>query len=313
MTAEQLKTSATVKVGDIDLDLNESNYGLQDWQTAFVDITVTLKKADGTQIPTAGLNNLTDDTTYTIEVTVAPKNEGNATEKTGSKEDKINVFKPELTFKDSEAYYGETVPTDFSGNKVGSETWKHGDTVSTDVTMLGTEPTLNISYTPDESKLESGKYTKQDIGVDVAVKIGNADVTNQTTFLHTACAGQTCTLPEGKEFLIHVKTCTLTIKKTGGADNESYVFDVLKDGTKYSEVTIWGNGTEELVELPVGTYTIQENTGWSWRYNADNGTGVTLSAEAPAGEITCTNKSNDKIYWLNGFSQVVRNIFGVSH
>lgn len=313
VTAEQLKTSATVKVGDIDLDLNESNYGLQDWQTAFVDITVTLKKADGTQIPTAGLNNLTDDTTYTIEVTVAPKNEGNATEKTGSKEDKINVFKPELTFKDSEAYYGETVPTDFSGNKVGSETWKHGDTVSTDVTMLGTEPTLNISYTPDESKLESGKYTKQDIGVDVAVKIGNADVTNQTTFLHTACAGQTCTLPEGKEFLIHVKTCTLTIKKTGGADNESYVFDVLKDGTKYSEVTIWGNGTEELVELPVGTYTIQENTGWSWRYNADNGTGVTLSAEAPAGEITCTNKSNDKIYWLNGFSQVVRNIFGVSH
>ncbi len=315
VNADDLKNGATVMVGDIPLDLSraDQNYGLDEWQTAFVDITVTLKKADGTQIPTAGLNNLTDDTTYTIEVTVAPKNEGNATEKTGSKEDKINVFKPELTFKDSEAYYGETVPTDFSGNKVGSETWKHGDTVSTDVTMLGTEPTLNISYTPDESKLESGKYTKQDIGVDVAVKIGNADVTNQTTFLHTACAGQTCTLPEGKEFLIHVKTCTLTIKKTGGADNESYVFDVLKDGTKYSEVTIWGNGTEELVELPVGTYTIQENTGWSWRYNADNGTGVTLSAEAPAGEITCTNKSNDKIYWLNGFSQVVRNIFGVSH
>lgn len=313
VTAEQLKTGAVVEVGGIELALNEPNYGLQDWQTAFVDITVAVKDKDGNAIPSGGLNNLTDDTTYTIEVTVAPKNEGNATEKTGSKEDKINVFKPELTFKDSEAYYGETVPTDFSGNKVGSETWKHGDTVSTDVTMLGTEPTLNISYTPDESKLESGKYTKQDIGVDVAVKIGNADVTNQTTFLHTACAGQTCTLPEGKEFLIHVKTCTLTIKKTGGADNESYVFDVLKDGTKYSEVTIWGNGTEELVELPVGTYTIQENTGWSWRYSANNGGSAELTAQNPTGSITCTNTANDKIYWLNGFSQVVRNIFGVSH
>lgn len=313
VTAEQLKTSATVKVGDIDLDLNESNYGLQDWQTAFVDITVTVKKADGTQIPTAGLNNLTDDATYTIEVTVAPKESGSVQAQTGSGSANINVFKPELTFKDSEGYYGDTVPTDFSGNKVGSETWKHGDTVSTDVTMLGTEPTLNISYTPDESKLESGKYTKQDIGVDVAVKIGNADVTNQTTFLHTACAGQTCTLPDGMKFLIHVKTCTLTINKTGGAGNESYVFDVYKDGTKYSEVTIWGNGTEELVELPVGTYTIQENTDWSWRYNADNGTGVTLSADNPAGEITCTNTANDKTFWLNGFSQVVRNIFGVSH
>ena len=115
------------------------------------------------------------------------------------------------------------------------------------------------------------------------------------------------------EFLIHVKTCTLTINKTGGANNESYVFDVLKDGTKYSEVTIEGNTSQTLYELPVGQYTIVEDIGWSWRYNADNGTGVTLSAKAPAGEITCTNKSNDKIYWLNGFSQVVRNIFGVSH
>lgn len=313
VTAEQLKTGAVVEVGGIELALNEPNYGLQDWQTAFVDITVTVKKADGTQIPTAGLNNLTDDATYTIEVTVAPKESGSVQAQTGSGSANINVFKPELTFKDSESYYGDTVPTDFSGNKVGSETWKHGDTVSTDVTMLGTEPTLNISYTPDESKLESGKYTKQDIGVDVAVKIGGTDVTTYTNFKHQPCENQTCILPDGMKFLIHVKTCTLTINKTGGADNESYVFDVYKDGVKYSEVTVWGNGTETLVELPVGTYTIQENTGWSWRYTADNGTAAILSADNPAGEITCTNTANGKIYWLNGFSQVVRNIFGVSH
>ena len=312
VNADDLKNGATVEVGGIELDLNEPNYGLQDWQTAFVDITVTLKKADDTQIPTTGLNNLTDDTTYTIEVTVAPKNEGSVTQKTGNAPGKINVFKPELTFKDSEGYYGADVP-ELSGNLTKTE-WKHGTTLDTAVTMIGAKPELGFTYTPEDGKIDGGKInTKQDIGVDVAVKIGNADVTNHTTFKHLDCAGQTCTLPEGKEFLIHVKTCTLTIKKTGGADNESYVFDVLKDGTKYSEVTIWGNGTEELVELPVGTYTIQENTGWSWRYNADNGTGVTLSAEAPAGEITCTNKSNGKNYWLNGFSQVVRNIFGVSH
>lgn len=313
VTAEQLKTGAVVEVGGIELALNEPNYGLQDWQTAFVDITVTVKDKDGNAIPPDGLKDLTADTTYTIEVTVAPKNEGSVTQKTGNAPGKINVFKPELTFKDSEGYYGDAVPTDFSGNKVGSETWKHGDTVSTDVTMLGTEPTLNISYTPDESKLESGKYTKQDIGVDVAVKIGGTDVTTYTNFKHQPCENQTCILPDGMKFLIHVKTCTLTINKTGGADNESYVFDVYKDGVKYSEVTVWGNGTETLVELPVGTYTIQENTGWSWRYTADNGTAAILSADNPAGEITCTNTANGKIYWLNGFSQVVRNIFGVSH
>lgn len=315
VTAEQLKTGAVVEVGGIELALNEPNYGLQDWQTAFVDITVTVKKADGTEIPAVGLNNLTDDTTYTIEVTVAPNTVGTVEGKTGKNEPgaKINVFKPELTFKDSEGYYGDAVPTDFSGNKV-SETWKHGTTLDTTVTMIGAKPELDFTYTPETDKINGGKInTKQDIGVDVAVKIGNADVTNHTTFKHENCTGQTCTLPENMEFLIHVKTCTLNITKQGGADNESYVFDVYKNGTKYSEVTIWGNGTEELVELPVGTYTIHENTGWSWRYNADNGTAAILSADNPTGSITCTNTANDKIYWLNGFSQVVRNIFGVSH
>lgn len=313
VNADDLKNGATVEVGGIVLALNEPNYGLEDWQTAFVDITVTLKKADDTQIPTTGLNNLTDDTTYTIEVTVAPKYDATTENtKSGTDTKNINVFKPELTFKDSEGYYGAEVPA-FTDNKV-SEKWMHNNVEAVPANMIGTAPKLDFTYTPEADKINNGKInTKQDIGVDVAVKIGNADVTNQTTFLHTACAGQTCTLPENMEFLIHVKTCTLTINKTGGAGNESYVFDVYKDGTKYSEVTIWGNGTEELVELPVGTYTIQENTGWSWRYTADNGTGVTLSAKAPAGEITCKNTANGKIYWLNGFSQVVRNIFGVSH
>ena len=313
VNADDLKNGATVEVGGIDLDLNEPNYGLQDWQTAFVDITVAVKDKDGNAILSGGLNNLTDDTTYTIEVTVAPKYDATTENtKSGTDTKNINVFKPELTFKDSEGYYGADVP-ELSGNLTKTE-WKHGTTLDTAVTMIGAKPELGFTYTPEAGKIDNNKInTKQDIGVDVAVKIGNTDVTNHTTFKHENCTGQTCTLPDGMKFLIHVKTCTLTINKTGGAGNESYVFDVLKDGTKYSEVTIWGNNTETLVELPVGTYTIQENTGWSWRYNADNGTGVTLSAEAPAGEITCTNKSNDKIYWLNGFSQVVRNIFGVSH
>ena len=309
VTAEQLKTSATVKVGDIELALNEPNYGLEDWQTAFVDITVTVKDKAG-NIVSDKIDNLINDTTYTIEVTVAPKNEGSATQKTGSNEGKINVFKPELTFKDSEGYYGAAAPTTYADNLTKTE-WKH-PTATGDI--LGIEPKLDITCTPEAGKIDNNKInTKQDIGVDVAVKIGNADVTSHTTFKHQDCAGQTCTLPENMEFLIHVKTCQLTITKSGGASNESYVFDVYKDGTKYSEVTIWGNSTETLVELPVGTYTIQENTGWSWRYTADNGTAAILSADNPAGEITCTNTANDKSYWLNGFSQVVRNIFGVSH
>lgn len=323
VTAEQLKDGAEISVGDVKLDLTKDNYGLEYWQTEYVDITITVKNKDGNVISDK-LDNLTDDTTYTVEVTVAPKTVGTstpakgdaATAKTGVNDPAANiyVFKPELTFKDSTAYYGESVPANnnYSGNKVGSETWKHGDTVSTDVIMLGTKPTLDISYTPDESKLESGKYTKQDVPVAATVKIGTENVNEHTTFVHQDCTGKTCALPEGYHFWIHIQTCTLNITKQGGADDESYVFDVFKDDVKYSEVTVWGNGTETLVELPIGTYTISENTGWSWRYSANNGGSAALTTQNPTGSITCVNTKNNN-QWLNGFSEVVRNIFGTSH
>jgi len=334
VTADQLKDGSEISVGDVKLDLSKATdtdkpYGLDPWQTEYVDITVTVKDKDGNVISDK-LENLTEDTTYTVEVTVAPKTVGTstpangdaATAKTGANDPAANiyVFKPELTFKDSSAYYGESVPTnnDYSSNKVGLETWKHGDTASTDagVTMLGTKPTLDISYTPDESKLESGKYTKQDVPVAATVKIGTENVNEHTTFVHqdctTACGWETPATPGAPAFLIHIQTCTLNITKQGGAADESYVFDVFKDGVKYSEVTVWGNGTETLVELPIGTYTISENTGWSWRYSANNGGSAALTAQNPTGSIACTNTKNNN-QWLNGFSEVVRNIFGTNH
>lgn len=334
VTADQLKDGSEISVGDVKLDLSKATdtdkpYGLDPWQTEYVDITVTVKDKDGNVISDK-LENLTEDTTYTVEVTVAPKTVGTstpangdaATAKTGANDPAANiyVFKPELTFKDSSAYYGESVPTnnDYSSNKVGLETWKHGDTASTDagVTMLGTKPTLDISYTPDESKLESGKYTKQDVPVAATVKIGTENVNEHTTFVHqdctTACGWETPATPGAPAFLIHIQTCTLNITKQGGAADESYVFDVFKDGVKYSEVTVWGNGTETLVELPIGTYTISENTGWSWRYSANNGGSAALTAQNPTGSIACTNTKNNN-QWLNGFSEIVRNIFGTNH
>lgn len=328
VTADQLKDGAEISVGDVKLDLSKATdadkpYGLDPWQTEYVDITVTVKDKDGNVISDK-LDNLTDDTTYTVEVTVAPKTVGTstpakgdaATAKTGVNDPAANiyVFKPELTFRDSTAYYGETVPTnnDYSSNRVGTEKWMHDGTEAVPSEMLGTKPMLDISYAPDESKLKNGKYTKQDVPVSATVKIGTENVNEHTTFVHQDCTGKTCTLPEGYHFWIHIQTCTLSITKQGDADNESYVFDVFKDGEKYSEVTVWGNGTETLVELPIGTYTISENTGWSWRHSANNGGSAALTAQNPTGRITCVNTKNNN-QWLNGFSEVVRNIFGTNH
>ncbi len=327
VTANQLKDGAKISVDDVKLDLSKDNYGLDPWQTEYVNITVTVKDEDGNAISDK-LTDLTEDTTYTVEVTVAPKKPGTsttekgdaATAKTGVNDPAANiyVFKPELTFKDSTAYYGETVPTNnnYSGNQVGTEKWMHDGTAAVPSEMLGEKPTLDISFTPDESKLKDGKYTKQDVPVAATVKIGTENVNDYTTFVHqdctTACGWETPAKPGAPAFLIHIQTCTLTITKQDGADGEPYVFDIYKDDDKYSEVTVKGNGTETLVELPVGTYTIKEDTGWSWRYSADNGGGAALTAQNPTGSITCTNEKN-KNQWLNGFSDVVKNISGVSN
>lgn len=317
VTADQLTSGATVKCGSVELKLGEPNYGLADWQTAYVNLNTEVKKADGTAI-TGDYTDLTEDTTYTVNAAVTPKTEGESTTEKGEKateqadeaEGAINVFQPVLTFQDGNAYYGAPVVTDFTDNQVGGTVWKHGEIDSTAVTMLGTAPTVDVALEADNAA--DGKYTKEDAKVKATVRINGTDVTEYTTFQHQDC-NPACDweIPAKKgdpAFLIHIKTCQLNITKAGGEEDESYVFDVYKDGEKYSEVAIWGNGTETLYELPVGTYTIKENTGWSWRFTPSYSAAAKLSAAQDKGEITCTNKlDNDK--WLNGFSTVVRNIF----
>ena len=329
VTADELKYGAAVTVGGVPLDLTKANdpdkpYGLDEWQMEHVNITVTIQDENGNAIPAADLKKMKEDVKYTIQVTVSPKTNGStaqgtpATAQTNKGNANINVFKPELTFKDLEGYYGAIIPND-KENPIG-EQWKHGETVADKNTIIGPKPELMIrtGYADSILVVAEGKInTKHDIPVKAEVMIQGEDVTLYTTFRHQDCAsacGWVTPEPENSgnpAFLIHVKTCQLTVKKSGGADKESYVFNVLKNGEKYTEVTIVGNGEQTIYELPVGEYTIQEDTGWSWRYTANYGTAATLSAANPKGTITCTNTSNNN-KWLNGFSGVVRNVFGVA-
>ena len=322
---DAVKMGATVTIAGYPIDFSKADdpehpYGLEPWQVEYVNISISAATTDNG----GSFENIQEDISYTVTVTVSPKTPGTSGDQstTDTGTGTIHVFKPELTFQDSEVYYGETVPAnnDYSSNYVAnSEKWKNGGKYSTDdgVQMIGAKPKLDITYTPDEAKLDNGKYTKQDVPVAATVKIGTENVNEHTTFVHqdctTACGWETPATPGAPAFLIHIQTCTLNITKKGGAADESYVFDVFKDGVKYSEVTVEGNTSQTLYELPIGNYTILENTGWSWRYTANNGSRAELTAQNPTGSITCTNSSNGKIYWLNGFSQVVRNIFGISH
>lgn len=325
VTADQLKDGATVKVGDVELNLSKANqnYGLEPWQTAYVDITVRVKGKDGTVVSDK-LEALKEDTTYTVEVTVTPKTDGSGstgapvTAKTSSNiPANINVFKPELTFKDSQIDLGDTAVYEEQNHGTNFKVWKHGEIVADSATMIGTKPTLVLSYDKGPAAFT------QDTPVKVTVKIGDNDVNTYTTFKHDPCNFEDCKwndlYAEGKSehgkahFIVHVKSFDLTIKKTGTQpidENQSFVFEVKKkdgDSTFSMDVVIQGNSSVTIKGLKPGTYTVTEETGWSWRYTPKGGKSQTVN---PAAEnvqkdtngavlVTFTN-TREKIKWLNG-------------
>lgn len=324
LTASQLQSDSTVQVGSISLDLTKATdsdhpYGLEPWQTAYVDITVSITGLDGS--PVTDLAQLRADTSYAVSVTVSPKTEPQAdssgtpaAKQSGSATGKVNVFKPTLTYKDGTVYYGDTFDRATLPGYRTSTSWFHNGTDATAVSMTGAEPKLNSAYSYDTTRLTDIVNTKQDIPVKATISIGDTNITADTAFLHTNCAGETWSHTSGDPaFLLHVRTCALTVTKTGGADGEPYVFNVYRNGDLYTQVTVVGSSSVSLYELPVGKYTIAEDTGWSWRYDATyKPDGCALTAGHNSGSIICTNTlKNDR--WLNGFSDVIANIFGIRH
>lgn len=265
---------------------------------------------------TSGSVDMTQDGSYTVTATVSPKEEAasdsagaSAQPATATVTSTVYVYKPELTFQDGEGYYGDTVPG-FDGNLTAT-VWKHGETeANTDA--MGAAPALTLTYTPDADAIVDGKInTRMDFGVAAAVKIGETDVTANTTFKHTPCEGKTCTLPDGTAFLCHVNTCSLTISKTvtgdGANPNQTFVFDV-KDsaGKVVTTIVLKAGGEKTITGLAVGTYTVTEDTNWSWSYSivGDNNKTATLSGTTPSATVDVTNHYNSH-NWLTSIADVI--------
>lgn len=265
---------------------------------------------------TSGSVDMTQDGSYTVTATVSPKEEAasdsagaSAQPATATVTSTVYVYKPELTFQDGEGYYGDTVPG-FDGNLTAT-VWKHGETeANTDA--MGAAPALTLTYTPDADAIVDGKInTRMDFGVAAAVKIGETDVTANTTFKHTPCEGKTCTLPDGTAFLCHVNTCSLTISKAvtgdGANPNQTFVFDVKDSAGKVVTTIVLKDGDSKTITgLAVGTYTVTEDTNWSWSYSivGDNNKTATLSSTVPSAEVAVTNHYNSH-NWLTSIADVI--------
>ena len=293
------------------------------WQYDYVKVTA------GAADVTTEIVSPTDCTNYTVKVTYAPKTDGTNSQGTANamagvpkkQTATVHVLKPTVTatVNDVQKYYGESYTLGDAANGEITVKWTDKTAAHTDIPAAeGTAPYTNadlaLAYSTEAFTGQSGTVPKRDFDVTVRVMKGADEIEGAVITTTCSIADSGCTTPAtDKTYTVHVKTCQLTITKQGGASDEPYVFTVLKNGQKYSEVTVEGNTSQTLYELPIGTYTVEEDTGWSWRYSANNGGNAALTAKDPTGSITCTNSSNGKIYWLNGFSQVVRNIFGISH
>lgn len=280
-------------------------YTIDDYDSdmmAYVDV-------DATQI---NAPSNTEDTNATVTVKVSPKYTGSITGSTrGTAAVKINVFKPVITWQDSQIDLGETAK--YEDNFVKVE-WKHG----TDEAKreMGPAPTLVYEY--DKAV---AAFT-QDTPVKVTVKLGTDNITSAVTFVHDTCDFKGCVFDKKQgQFIVHIKPFDLTITKAGRDpidENQAFVFRVQgpdvdmyvtirfdNDNKTSNSVTIKG--------LKVGEYTVTEQTGWSWRYEVTDGASKTIKPEnvgktTPGqASVSFANSRTKNIYWLNGCSWAVNN------
>lgn len=91
----------------------------------------------------------------------------------------------------------------------------------------------------------------------------------------------------------------LQVKDTTSGENQSFLFDVTGPDGYSKRVVINGNGSVTIKGLKIGTYTVTEVTGWSWRYTADSSSQSIELKPAVSNTVNFTNtRSNHK--WLGG-------------
>lgn len=277
---------------------------LEPWQTRYVTITRTSN---------TDVSNTTDGT-YTVTVTVTPDvaketSAGTpATEKTASVTSTVNVYKPEITFKDSIIDYNAT--PNYATDNLGGAVWKHEGTAADPANMTGEEPALAYSYDP-----EASAFT-QDTGVKVTVSAnGETLPADVVTFQHDPCTFPGCKYTDGcdYQFYVHIKVFDLTIVKAAADDSkpidkdQTFVFHVKgKNNNVDMQVVITGANKQVIKNLPVGEYTITEDTSWSWKYTPVGNNQSVMEENIQDGAATVTFKNeNEGTNWLTSLAKAL--------
>lgn len=281
---------------------------LAGWQKEYVNINYKVDKST--------ISN-TDDGTYQVTMTVSPKYSGDnakgtpATKETASVTSTVNVYKPEVTFKDCTTDYG-VEPEYSTANFVNAE-WKNSSgTSASEAEMTGEEPALTYTYAPVDKSFTKDTYVN--VTVLANGKTLPADV---VTFKHNDCTFSGCSNfdPTQGQFIVHINVFDLTIVKAAADDSkpidkdQTFVFKVTNTNTgKTMEVVITGDGQQTIKNLPMGSYTITEDTSWSWKYTPVDKDGAPVPSQTitATGATTVTFENENKgTNWLTSLAKAL--------
>ena len=281
---------------------------------------------------------LQGDATYHVKCEVVPTATGTYEQTKTESNQTIQVYKPHITFRDSVIDLGDTA--DYADNLVLNNeqtyggygtnvVWKHGNDIAK-ISDMGEAPTLTYTYDP-----AAGAFSEE-TEVRITKIVPSLTESSHNTFEHDVPEGQdilefatfyrdTCDfrlcdhdkLAEVTEtaphFIVHLNTFDLVIQKTG-ADltldpNQTFIFRVTGPDNFSMDVVIEGNGKVKILALPVGKtdYIVTELTDWSWRYDVDGDTQVTVDlTESEGGSVTVSFKNKrEERKWLSGDCYVV--------
>lgn len=97
---------------------------------------------------------------------------------------------------------------------------------------------------------------------------------------------------------------TKNVTGEGANLNQTFVFTVKNEANETISTIVLKNGeTKTIKGLPVGTYTVTEDTAWSWQYKAENAA-QTVTPDGAEAAVTFTNAYKGT-NWLTSFAEVI--------
>ncbi len=180
-----------------------------------------------------------------------------------------------------------------------------------DGTPEGSTPTASagfkfVGWFKDEACTETGKVEASWVSADNKLTPGKTK--NYGTEETTAMGYEAATYYAKFEYDV----ADLSITKQGYNEidgKQSFIFTVTGPEGFSKKIVIQGNGTVVLTVLKIGTYTVTEDTAWSWRYTPRGGAEQTITLQAgKTNSVAYVNdRTNNK--WLDG-NAYCKNVFG---